>query len=988
MRRIASALILALFVTSSLFAIEFSRVQEVPVPEDDLNNGGTGAMIAGEDTDGDGKKEIFLVNNNWNDGASELIPRIYQLEEDGAGGWDVVWSAVAPVAAQNTWPPLLLDDLDGDGKMELIWMPVNNFAEEANPYRILIYEQESADSDIFGVDDGEGGYAPNAAWTIVDEDNVNLRPFSAEIADIKGDGVKRIIFADRTGNSSGYYFGVITVSDVPDAGDGSETWEIEATAQDFTYGGDNKWDVAVIGNTFYTFDEVVISKVTWNGSDWDYAELDPLPGGITFNAAQVLDIDGDGTEEILVGEYTYGDGTRNIWLLEEDGNDLKRTALIDINGEEHLNGGYLAGGAHGDIDGDGNMDFVFGSRYSGPPNAMVFLVSHKGGAIDNPDNWELSFVDSAYSDGGIWNVIDIANMDDDEELEVIYTSSVSLPGGDLFTPDYTGPIIMMDPESEGPGFELVDFERVQEVPVPEDDLNNGGTGAMIAGEDTDGDGKKEIFLVNNNWNDGASELIPRIYQLEEDGAGGWDVVWSAVAPVAAQNTWPPLLLDDLDGDGKMELIWMPVNNFAEEANPYRILIYEQESADSDIFGVDDGEGGYAPNAAWTIVDEDNVNLRPFSAEIADIKGDGVKRIIFADRTGNSSGYYFGVITVSDVPDAGDGSETWEIEATAQDFTYGGDNKWDVAVIGNTFYTFDEVVISKVTWNGSDWDYAELDPLPGGITFNAAQVLDIDGDGTEEILVGEYTYGDGTRNIWLLEEDGNDLKRTALIDINGEEHLNGGYLAGGAHGDIDGDGNMDFVFGSRYSGPPNAMVFLVSHKGGAIDNPDNWELSFVDSAYSDGGIWNVIDIANMDDDEELEVIYTSSVSLPGGDLFTPDYTGPIIMMDPVGSGVGIDENIARKVLPLGYKLDQNYPNPFNPTTTINFSIPKAEQVRLVIYDMTGRRVNELVNNRLNAGDHSYSWNATDMHGKKVASGVYIYRLQAGNVVKIRRMTLLK
>ncbi|HBY17975.1 MAG TPA: hypothetical protein DEH00_02260, partial [Candidatus Marinimicrobia bacterium] len=303
-------------MSASLFAVEFSRVEEIPIPEGDLNKGGTGAMIAGEDTDGDGKLEIFLVNDNWNDTADELVPRIYKLEEDGAGGWDVVWSAVAPVAAQNTWPPLALDDLDGDGKMELIWMPVNNFAEEANPYRVLIYEQQSPTSDIFGVDDGEGGYAPNAAWTIVDEDNINLRPFSMEIADIKGDGVKRIIFADRTGNSSGYHFGVITVSDVPDAGDGSETWEIEATAHDFTYGGDNKWDVAVIGNSFYTFDEVVISKTTWNGSDWEYAELDPLPGGITFNAAQVVDIDGDGKEEIIVGEYTYGDGTRHIWLLE------------------------------------------------------------------------------------------------------------------------------------------------------------------------------------------------------------------------------------------------------------------------------------------------------------------------------------------------------------------------------------------------------------------------------------------------------------------------------------------------------------------------------------------------------------------------------------------------------------------------------------------------------------------------------------------------
>ena len=62
------------------------------------------AMISGVDVDGDGLLEIYLVNDNWNDGATEVIPRIYKLEQDGAGGWVEVWRAVAPVDYQNTWP--------------------------------------------------------------------------------------------------------------------------------------------------------------------------------------------------------------------------------------------------------------------------------------------------------------------------------------------------------------------------------------------------------------------------------------------------------------------------------------------------------------------------------------------------------------------------------------------------------------------------------------------------------------------------------------------------------------------------------------------------------------------------------------------------------------------------------------------------------------------------------------------------------------------
>ena len=161
----------------------------------------------------------------------------------------------------------------------------------------------------------------------------------------------------------------------------------------------------------------------------------------------------------------------------------------------------------------------------------------------------------------------------------------------------------------------------------------------------------------------------------------------------------------------------------------------------------------------------------------------------------------------------------------------------------------------------------------------------------------------------------------------------------------------------------------------------------DSGYAEsGGIWNVVAVGNVDNDSQLEVLYTSSTPLAGGDIFTPDFSPPIVVMDPKG-GVSIDDYVHR-ILPLDFKLNQNYPNPFNPTTTISFTLPQAEQVTLVIYDMMGRQVKELTNSHLSAGDHAFVWDATDMTGRKVASGVYLYHLRAGNMNKIRRMTLLK
>lgn len=86
---------------------------------------------------------------------------------------------------------------------------------------------------------------------------------------------------------------------------------------------------------------------------------------------------------------------------------------------------------------------------------------------------------------------------------------------------------------------------------------------------------------------------------------------------------------------------------------------------------------------------------------------------------------------------------------------------------------------------------------------------------------------------------------------------------------------------------------------------------------------------------------------------------------------------------GYELFQNYPNPFNPATTIRFELPASSEVRLDVYDLMGRRVQTLVNNTLAAGLHSVSFDASNL-----ASGAYIYRLQAGAFQQNRVMTLMK
>jgi len=89
------------------------------------------------------------------------------------------------------------------------------------------------------------------------------------------------------------------------------------------------------------------------------------------------------------------------------------------------------------------------------------------------------------------------------------------------------------------------------------------------------------------------------------------------------------------------------------------------------------------------------------------------------------------------------------------------------------------------------------------------------------------------------------------------------------------------------------------------------------------------------------------------------------------------------LPGNFVLSQNYPNPFNPSTQIQFSVPKAGFVTLKVYDMLGREVATLVNGELSASSYSITWNAAN-----VASGMYLYKLEAGKYSVTKKMVLMK
>ena len=103
--------------------------------------------------------------------------------------------------------------------------------------------------------------------------------------------------------------------------------------------------------------------------------------------------------------------------------------------------------------------------------------------------------------------------------------------------------------------------------------------------------------------------------------------------------------------------------------------------------------------------------------------------------------------------------------------------------------------------------------------------------------------------------------------------------------------------------------------------------------------------------------------------------------PLNQIIGIKEISAD--VPANFELKQNYPNPFNPATKLRIQIAKLGNVRVTVYDITGREISKLVNGQLKPGSYEISWDASNF-----PSGVYFYRMETDGFAESKKMILLK
>ncbi|MCU7495545.1 MAG: T9SS type A sorting domain-containing protein [Ignavibacteria bacterium] len=501
---------------------------------------------------------------------------------------------------------------------------------------------------------------------------------------------------------------------------------------------------------------------------------------------------------------------------------------------------------------------------------------------------------------------------------------------------------------------------------------------IVAGVDLDKDGKPEIYGVNGNMDDFPDEMIPSLVKFElQDGK--WKQVWSTSLDLTAQNSWPAICVGDLDKDGRPEIIWGPTNYLSEtNPNPIRIAVFEARGDTSEALGIDNF-GNSLPNATWTITTDAQQQIRPIRWFVSDPDSDDQNELVYCDYSGTEGqSTVFGVISVDSIPNNGGGVEKWTMEVSAKSPGMSSipvNATYDIAELNNVLYAIQgNGTVYPVKFENKAWKTLPAQTTVGNskASWKSAQVVDIDNDGKKEIVFGSWKDG----KVYLCRQEADTLVSTQIGDFTqfGITQLNGG-----ASGDLDGDGKIDFAFGTRAdkSKPVNAVCRL-QYLGGAIDDPKSYSATIIDSLiHATSGQLDAMVITDVDNDKKMELVYTSGygrgpIDLPRIPIVILKYDGTSFVKQEIGN------------IPETFNLEQNFPNPFNPSTTIKFGLPGEASVSLKIFNILGQEVATLINNEhMTAGTYNVGFNASSL-----SSGTYIYQLSYNNQTVNRKMLLMK
>jgi WD40 repeat protein len=313
-------------------------------------------------------------------------------------------------------------------------------------------------------------------------------------------------------------------------------------------------------------------------------------------------------------------------------------------------------------------------------------------------------------------------------------------------------------------------------------------------------------------------------------------------------------------------------------------------------------------------------------------------------------------------------------------------------VGGTLITIDPATGAGtlVGTLGTQGPVTEIEFRSDGVLFGStgqgtSHIITIDPLTGSETLIGTHPFGsvnglefDANDNLFGTFWNGTDL--TSLVMVN---QSTGQLTTIGAIG-------LLVVTGLAFH--QNGTLYAVGHRGGSSRlytlNTSTGDTTLIGDIGFDavgaiefgpngilyGGVGaNVSSAGSL-----ITIDPTTGAGTAVGPTGSPGISGLSFVPPPTSIDEGTDGNTANE-----FYLEQNYPNPFNPVTHIRFSLPTSSNVKIEVFDLLGNRIAMLMDSKEAAGDHTVDFDASNL-----ASGLYLYRIQADGFVQMKKMVLMK
>ena len=489
--------------------------------------------------------------------------------------------------------------------------------------------------------------------------------------------------------------------------------------------------------------------------------------------------------------------------------------------------------------------------------------------------------------------------------------------------------------------------------------------------DTDGDGLGEVIIFTD-YSQIDSVTAATGNPVPDSTAGLWVFEWDGKTDNGYSTTWSRNLLTvfsdtlayarpehftvaDIDKDGRDEII-MASNGGTNPTYGTSSTTHKAYSEDRFIIMGVQGDIGVLPS----LVEE-------FAASPRDTDKDGVRENKFGG--GSPQG-----VVIADTD--GDGLH----EAVC--FSWNNLSCFIIEATGPDAYTQSD----------TGYKFADVDDWT-----LAPSVADVNSDGKDEVYVGAFYKG----IVYVIGDKDGDATKFQSTEYAAMDSLATSWDATKNRGNV-------YALGSAaHNNAFGAPAVFVGHGAGFRKYDFTGTDIFSSASYTKtdytkatghidslqtGGVNKMFAGSNVDGDKYGEVILayqgvSDSVMVAGS--YSKNHRTFIRVLEWTGESTALSVKDIVLITPEDYKLNQNYPNPFNPTTSIEYTLPIANQISITIYNIMGQEVaNVLPLQDKPAGTHRVTWNGLDRQGNKVASGTYFYTMRYGNFVKTKQMTLMK